>query len=65
MGQQSEAVAKGYRDLGDVIYQQKGDSVKAEKLARESLRIKTRLHGGDHVQIGITYGLLARILQAV
>jgi tetratricopeptide (TPR) repeat protein len=63
LDQQSEAVAKGYYDLGHVIYQQKGDLVKAEKLARESLRIRTRLFGGDHGQVGIPCGLLARILQ--
>jgi hypothetical protein len=44
LDQQGEAVAKGYRDLGRVIYQKKGgDLVKAEKLARESLRMRTCL----------------------
>jgi len=64
LDQQSEAVAKGYYDLGHVIHQQKGDSVKAEKLVRESLRIRTRLYGGDHAQVGMSSGLLAIILQA-
>jgi hypothetical protein len=37
--------------------------VKAEKLVRESLRIRTRLHGGDHAQVGMSSSILARILQ--
>jgi hypothetical protein len=37
--------------------------VKAEKLVRESLRIRTRLYRGDHVQVGMSTGLLASILQ--
>jgi tetratricopeptide (TPR) repeat protein len=61
---QSEAVARGYYDLGHVIYQQKGDLVKAEKLARESLRIRTRLYGGDHALVGVSASLLAHILLA-
>jgi tetratricopeptide (TPR) repeat protein len=64
LDQQSEAVAKGYHGLGRVIYKQKGDLVKAEKLARESLRIWTRLYGGDHAHVGVSSSLLARILQA-
>jgi tetratricopeptide (TPR) repeat protein len=64
LDQQSEAVANGYCDLGQVICQQKGDLVKAEKLVRESLRIRTRLHGGDHAQVGISSSILAHILQA-
>jgi len=64
LDQQSEAVAKGYHDLGNVIFQQMGDLVKAEKLVRESLRIRTRLYDPDHVYVAITCDLLARILQA-
>jgi hypothetical protein len=41
-----------------------GDLVKAEKLARESFRIRTRLYGGDHAQGGLSVSLLAHILQA-
>jgi hypothetical protein len=37
--QESEAVAEGAHNLANVIYRQKGDLIKAEKLARESLRI--------------------------
>jgi tetratricopeptide (TPR) repeat protein len=64
LDQQSEAVARGYYDLGRVILEQKGDLVKAEKLVRESLRIRTRLYGGDHGQVGMSSGLLANVLRA-
>jgi tetratricopeptide (TPR) repeat protein len=62
LDQQSEPVARGYYDLGEVIFRQKGDLVKAEKLIRESLRIKTHLYGGDHALVGVSGSLLARIL---
>jgi tetratricopeptide (TPR) repeat protein len=48
LDQQSEAVARGYFNLGNVTYQQNGELVKAEKLVRESLRIETRLYDDDH-----------------
>jgi tetratricopeptide (TPR) repeat protein len=63
LDQESQAVAKGYCDLGHVIFLQKGDLVKAEKLVRESLRIRTRLYGGDHAQVGMSSSILAHILQ--
>jgi tetratricopeptide (TPR) repeat protein len=63
LDQQSEAVAKGIYDLGNAIFQQKGDLVKAEKLLRESLRMRTRLYGGDHADVGVSSSLLASILQ--
>jgi hypothetical protein len=61
---ESEEVAKGYYNLANVIHQQKGDLVKAEILARESLRIRTRVYGIDHVNIGLSGSLLARILMS-
>jgi tetratricopeptide (TPR) repeat protein len=64
LDQQSEAVTRGFFHLGNVIFQQEGDLVKAEKVVRESLRTRTRLYGADHVHLGITCSLLARILQA-
>jgi tetratricopeptide (TPR) repeat protein len=64
LDQQSEAVAKGYCDLGKVINQKKGDYVKAEKLVRESLRIRSRLNDAHHGLVGMSIGLLASILQA-
>jgi tetratricopeptide (TPR) repeat protein len=64
LDQESEAVAMGYCDLGRVVYQQKGDLVKAEKLVRESLRIRSRLYGGDHADVGMSSSFLANVLQA-
>jgi tetratricopeptide (TPR) repeat protein len=64
LDQESEAVATGYYDLGDVIYQQNGDYVKSEKLVRESLRIRSRIYNNDNVNMGLTFGLLADILYA-
>jgi tetratricopeptide (TPR) repeat protein len=64
LDQESEAVANGYYDLGLVINQQKGDHVKAEKLVRESLRIRSRLHDAHHQYLGVSIGLLACILQS-
>jgi hypothetical protein len=48
LDQQSEAVANGYYDLGNVIYHQNGDYLKAEKLVRESLRIRSALYNSHH-----------------
>jgi tetratricopeptide (TPR) repeat protein len=62
LDQLSEEVANGYYDLASVITNQEGDLVKAEMLARESLRIRTRIYGNDHVNVGVSCGLLARIL---
>jgi tetratricopeptide (TPR) repeat protein len=64
LDQQSEAVARGYHDLGAVINQQKGDYVKAERLARESLRIRSHLYDAHHQMVGLSIGLLASILQS-
>lgn len=65
LNQQSEEVAKGYYDVANVINQLKGgDLVKGEMHIRESLRIRTRLYDVNHQYVGITGGLLARILQA-
>jgi tetratricopeptide (TPR) repeat protein len=60
--QQSEEVARGYYNLANVINQQKGDLVKAEMLARESLRIRTRIFHNDNQSIGMSTSLLANIL---
>jgi tetratricopeptide (TPR) repeat protein len=64
LDQQSGAVAKEHYDLGNVITEQEGDFVKAEMLVRESLRIRTRLHGADHTHVAMSTGLLATILQS-
>jgi tetratricopeptide (TPR) repeat protein len=62
LDQQSEAVAKGYHDLGNVIIQQDGDYVKAEMLARESLRIRSHLYDAHHQFVGMSTSLLAQVL---
>jgi tetratricopeptide (TPR) repeat protein len=64
LDQESEEVAMGYHNLADVISAQKGDLVKAEMLARESLRIRTLIYGNDHVNVGHSCDLLARILMS-
>jgi tetratricopeptide (TPR) repeat protein len=53
LDQQSEAVANGYHDLGRVVFNQKGDYVKAEKLVRESLRIRSRLYDAENHFVGM------------
>jgi tetratricopeptide (TPR) repeat protein len=45
--QESEAVAEGAYNLADVIDKQKGDLIKAEMLARESLRIRTLISNSN------------------
>jgi hypothetical protein len=63
MDQEGEEVAKGAYNLADVIFRQDdGDLIKAEKLARESLLIRTRLYSSNHNRIGMSHMLLARIL---
>jgi hypothetical protein len=63
MDQEGEEVADGAFNLADVILRQdNGDLIKAEKLARESLRIRTRLHGSHYRTVGISGALLGRIL---
>jgi tetratricopeptide (TPR) repeat protein len=63
MDQEGEEVAEGAFNLADVIRQQgDGDLIKAEKLARESLRIRTRLYGCNKPIIGRNCVLLGRIL---
>jgi tetratricopeptide (TPR) repeat protein len=62
LDQESEEVANGYHNLASVINKQEGDLAKAEMLVRESLRIRTRVYGNDHVHVGLSCSLLARIL---
>jgi tetratricopeptide (TPR) repeat protein len=62
--QDSEAVAKGAFNLANVIFKQEGDLVKAEELARESLRIRTLKNDSYHCTLDSSCDLLARILCA-
>jgi hypothetical protein len=62
--QESEVVAVGAHNLANVIYRLEGDLIKAEELARESLRIRTLLYGSDFIAVEMSSNLLAHILEA-
>jgi hypothetical protein len=62
MDQESEAVANGAFNLANIILRQKVDLIKAEELARESLRIRTLVYGRNHETVGSSCDLLASIL---
>jgi tetratricopeptide (TPR) repeat protein len=62
--QEGEEVAMGSYNLADVILRQEGDLLKAEKLAREALRIRSLIYYSDDHKIGGSCDLLARILQS-
>jgi hypothetical protein len=62
LDQQSEAVATGYYDLADAIITQGGDMEKAEKLARESLRIRVLINSNS-VHVPYSVNLLASNLR--
>jgi hypothetical protein len=61
--QQSKAVAIGAYCLADVFNQQLENLVKAEELARESLRILSLINDSNHHKVGRACGLLADILR--
>jgi tetratricopeptide (TPR) repeat protein len=62
--QESDAVSEGAFNLATVILRQDdGDLIKAEKLAGESLHIRTQLNGPDHDRVGLSNILLAKILK--
>jgi tetratricopeptide (TPR) repeat protein len=63
MDQEGDEVVTGAYNLADVIRRQDGDLIKAEKLARGCLRIRTRLYGPDHGKVGPNVLLLAKILK--
>jgi tetratricopeptide (TPR) repeat protein len=60
--QESEAVAEGAYNLAHVIYRQDGDLIKAEELARESLRITSLVKDSYHNSVGRACCLLANTL---
>jgi tetratricopeptide (TPR) repeat protein len=64
LNQESKEVAKGYYDYANVISELKGDFVKAERLARESLRITSQLYCHDHYYVVYSVSLLAGILHS-
>jgi tetratricopeptide (TPR) repeat protein len=63
MDQMGGEMATGAYNLADVIYRQRGDLIKAEELARESLRIRTLINHSDHNTVGVSSLLLAHILR--
>jgi hypothetical protein len=60
--QESEVVAHGAYNLADVIRRQVGDLIKAGKLARESLHIRTHLYGANDQFVGASSMLLTKVL---
>jgi tetratricopeptide (TPR) repeat protein len=64
LDQNSDEVSIGYYQLGKLIHAQNGDLVKAERLARESLRIQYLIYGSNTpgVHVGNCMGLLANVL---
>jgi hypothetical protein len=63
INQEGEQVAEGAYNLAEVIRRQDdGDLIKAEKLARESLYIRTRLYGNNNIRVGASCSLLAKVL---
>lgn len=63
MDQEGEEVAVCAKNLADIIRRQdNGDLIKAEKLARECLRIRTRLFNSNDHGVGTSCLLLAIIL---
>jgi tetratricopeptide (TPR) repeat protein len=61
MDQECEEIATGAFNLANVIYRQDGDLIRAEKLARDALRIRNQSPNCENV--GISCALLAEILQ--
>jgi tetratricopeptide (TPR) repeat protein len=64
INQESEAVANGAYNLANVIYRQDGDLMKAEELARESLRIRTLINASNYSIVVLSCDILASILSA-
>jgi hypothetical protein len=62
--QESELVANGAYNLANVLHRQDRDLMKAEELARESLRIRTLIHDSNYNTVDLSCNLLARILSA-
>lgn len=63
LDQEIEEVTVEHYNFRHVIFEQKGDLVKTEKLVRGSLRIRVLIHGKDHFYTGHSTGMLANILQ--
>jgi hypothetical protein len=64
MDQEGAEIAKGSYNLAHAIFLLNGDLIRADFLVRESLRIRTRIFGDDHFNVGVTCDLLVKILMA-
>jgi hypothetical protein len=60
--QEIEAVVNGAYNLTNAICRQKGDLIKVEELARESLRIRSTIYGSNDFRVGNSRNLLTLIL---
>lgn len=60
--QEGEEIARCHYNLAQIILLQNGDLVRAERLARESLRIRGQLYVNDHFYVGSCMSLLGKIL---
>jgi hypothetical protein len=54
-------VAEGSANLAEAIIRQNGDLIRAERLARDALRIKIRLYGSDHNLVGFSLMQVTKI----
>jgi hypothetical protein len=61
MDQNSEVMALGSYNLANIIFQQDGDFMKAENLARDAVRIRTLIDSKDH-NVRISCNLLGNLL---
>jgi tetratricopeptide (TPR) repeat protein len=63
MDQESEAIARGAYSFADVMCRKGGDLIKAERLAREALSIRSQLYSSNNYQLALSCSLLANILK--
>jgi tetratricopeptide (TPR) repeat protein len=62
VNQDSEFLGAGYYNLGNIVFSQNKDLMRAEMLARKAYRIRFELYGNDHDNVGLSANLLANIL---
>jgi tetratricopeptide (TPR) repeat protein len=63
MDQKSETIAQGAYNFAVAIFRKGGGLIKAERLAREALSIRSRLYSSDHHKLASSCSLLAQILR--
>jgi hypothetical protein len=64
INQESEMLAMESYKLANVIFERKGDFLKAEELVRESLQIRSRIFDSNYQSVGRSWSLLTGILKA-